>query len=179
MVATTRPYYRSTYVFVSRADRNLHLHSFDDAALRGLKIGVPVAGDDGANMPPVHALASRGIVGNVRGYSLYGDYSLPNPPARILADVASGGIDVAIVWGPLAGYFAPKQSIPLVVVPVEPQIDLPFLPFVYDIAVGVRRGDEKLRREIDAVLEKRRPEIENLLREYGVPRPASTGRMNA
>jgi mxaJ protein len=63
----------------------------------------------------------------------------------------------------------------LVLVPVEPQIDLPFLPFVYDIAVGVRRGDERLRGEIDAVLERRRPEIETLLDRYGVPRPAAPG----
>jgi mxaJ protein len=179
MVAPTRPYYRSTYVFVYRKDRGIHVRSFDDPVLKKLRIGVQVAGDDGANMPPVHALAARGIIDNVTGYTLYGDYTQPNPPARILDAVAAGEVDVAVVWGPLAGYFAPREPVPLVLVPVEPQIDLPFLPFVYDIAVGVRRGDERLRGEIDAVLEKRRPEIEKLLDQYGVPRPAVPGAAGA
>jgi quinoprotein dehydrogenase-associated probable ABC transporter substrate-binding protein len=175
MVAPTRPYYRSTYVFVYRKDRGIDVRSFDDPILKKLRIGVQVAGDDGANMPPVHALAARGIIDNVTGYTLYGDYTQPNPPARILDAVAAGEVDVAVVWGPLAGYFAPRQPVPLVLVSVEPQIDLPFLPFVYDIAVGVRRGDERLRGEIDTVLERRRPEIEKLLDRYGVPRPAVPG----
>lgn len=175
MVAPTRPYYRSTYVFVYRKDRGLNIRSFDDPILKKLRIGVQVAGDDGANMPPVHALAARGIIDNVTGYTLYGDYTQPNPPARILDAVAAGEVDVAVVWGPLAGYFAPREPVPLILMPVEPQIDLPFLPFVYDIAVGVRRGDERLRGEIDAVLERRRPEIEGLLDQYGVPRPAAPG----
>ncbi|HEX8906143.1 MAG TPA: transporter substrate-binding domain-containing protein, partial [Longimicrobiaceae bacterium] len=81
MVAATRPYYRSSYVFISRKDRGLHLRSFDDPRLKTLKIGVQIAGDDGTNTPPVHALSRRGVVGNLKGYTLYGDYSRPNPPA--------------------------------------------------------------------------------------------------
>ena len=138
--------------------------------LRGLTIGVHLVGDDGANTPPAHALAKRGIVENVRGYTLYGDYREENPPARLIEAVAKGDIDVAIAWGPLAGYYARRQSVPLEVVPVSPQIDLPFLPFVFDIAVGVRRGEDRFREEIDAVLRKRRNEIATILDEYGVPR---------
>ncbi|HYX26285.1 MAG TPA: substrate-binding domain-containing protein [Thermoanaerobaculia bacterium] len=173
MVAPTRPYYRSTYVFVYRQDRGFQIRSFDDPALKRLRIGVQIVGNDYANTPPVHALAARGIVANVTGYTVYGDYTRPNPPARILDAVAAGEIDVAVVWGPLAGYFAPREPVALALVPVAPQIDLPFLPFVYDIAVGVRRGDERLRGEIDAVLERRRGEIDALLDRYGVPRPAA------
>ncbi|MBW8878958.1 MAG: substrate-binding domain-containing protein [Acidobacteria bacterium] len=175
MVAPTRPYYRSTYVFVYRRDRGFKIRSFNDPALKRLRIGVQIVGNDYANTPPVHALAARGIVDNVTGYTVYGDYARPNPPARILDAVASGEIDVAVVWGPLAGYFAPREPVALALVPVAPQIDLPFLPFVYDIAVGVRRGDERLRGEIDAVLERRRGEIDALLDRYGVPRPTPAG----
>jgi mxaJ protein len=170
MAATTRPYYRSTYVFLSRRDRNLHIESFDDAILRKLKIGVQVIGDDGADSPPAHALAARGIVGNVRGYTVYGDYSKPNPPARIVDAVANGEVDVAVVWGPLAGYFSKQEKAPMDVVPVSPEIDLPFLPFVYDIAIGVRREDAGLRQELDTILERRKPEIDRILASYGVPR---------
>jgi mxaJ protein len=170
MVAPTRPYYRSTYVFVYRADRGIDVRSFDDPALKSLKVGVQLAGDDYANTPPAHALSRRGIVANVVGFTLYGDYAFANPPARIVEAVARGDIDVAVVWGPLAGYFAPRQRAPLRVVPVSPSIDLPFLPFVFDIAVGVRRGDDELKNAIDNFLERRRPEIDAILDAYHVPR---------
>jgi mxaJ protein len=170
LAATTAPYYRSTYVFVYRKDKGLSVASFDDPVLRDVKVGVQLVGDDGANTPPAHALTARGIVENVRGYTLYGDYKQPNPPARIVEAVERGDVDVAVVWGPLAGYFARRQRVPLAVVPVSPQFDLPFLPFVYDISMGVRRGDEELRRRLDSFLERRRPEVERILDEYGVPR---------
>ncbi len=84
LAAVTRPYYRSTYVFVTRAEDSIPLKSFDDEILRNLKIGVHLIGDDYANTPPAHALSNRGIIENVVGYTLYGDYREPNPPARIL-----------------------------------------------------------------------------------------------
>jgi mxaJ protein len=170
LAATTAPYYRSTYVFVYRKGRGLQVRSFDDAVLRDVRVGVQLVGDDGANTPPAHALAARGVVNNVRGYTLYGDYKEPNPPARIVEAVARGEVDVAVAWGPLAGYFAPRQRVPLEVVPVSPQFDLPFLPFVYDISMGVRRGDEELRLKLDDFLVRRRGEIGRILDDYGVPR---------
>ncbi|HEV2862353.1 MAG TPA: substrate-binding domain-containing protein [Pyrinomonadaceae bacterium] len=175
LAATTSPYYRSTYVFVYRKDRGLKVGSFDDEVLRRVKVGVQLVGDDGSNTPPAHALAARGVVENVRGYTLYGDYSRESPPSRIVEAVARGEVDVAVVWGPLAGYYARRQRVPLEVVPVSPQIDLPFLPFVYDISMGVRRGDEDLRLQLEQFLERRRPDIERLLDDYGVPRIKSDG----
>jgi mxaJ protein len=170
MALPTRPYYRSTYVFVTRRDRRLAIRSFDDPVLRSLRIGVQLIGDDGTNAPPAHALARRGVVGNLIGYPVYGDYREDSPPARIVGAVAKGDVDVAVVWGPLAGYFAPRQPVPLALTPVSPQIDLPFLPYVFDIAVGVRRGETALRDELDAALERRQPEIDAILDRYGVPR---------
>jgi mxaJ protein len=179
LAATTRPYYRSTYVFVYRKDRGIAVRSFDDPVLRKLKIGVQMVGDDGYNSPPAHALANRGIVDNIAGYSVYGDYSQPNPPARIVEAVARGDVDLAVVWGPLAGYFAPRQpsahDTPLELVPVSPQIDRPFLPFVFDMSMGVRRGDDKLHAELDSFIERRQPEIDALLDRYGIPRLGSPG----
>lgn len=169
LALATRPYYRSSYVFVTR--RGLSVRSFDDPVLRRVQIGVQLVGDDYANAPPAHALAARGVVGNVHGYSVYGDYSQESPPAAIVDAVARGEVDVAVVWGPLAGWAARRhRRTPLEIVPVSPQIDLPFLPFVFDIAMGVRRGDTVLKEELDAILERRQPEIDALLDEYGVPR---------
>ena len=171
----TRPYYRSTYVFVSRRDGGPHVRSFNDERLRRLTIGVHLIGDDGANTPPVHALTARGIVGNLRGYMIYGDYAEPAPPARLIEAVARGDVDIGIAWGPLAGYFAPKQAVPLELTAVSPQIDLPFLPFVFDIGMGVRGGDSTLRAGIDRVLARRKAEIDRVLDQYGVPRVGPRG----
>jgi mxaJ protein len=169
LTLTTRPYYRSSYVFVTRADRRLDLSSLDDPRLRTLAVGVEIIGDDGANSPPAHALARRGIVSNVRGYTVYGDYREDSPPSRIVAAVASGEIDVAIAWGPMAGYFARRQAVPLEVRPVTPRVDLPFLPLTYQISMGVRHGEKPFRDELSAVIERHEPEIEAILDEYGVP----------
>jgi|tagenome__1003787_1003787.scaffolds.fasta_scaffold20693829_2 mxaJ protein len=168
MLGATRPYYRSAYVFVTRADRP-PVASLDDPALRTARVGVQLVGDR-SETPPARALARRGIVENVRGYSLYGDYAQPNPPARIVEAVAKGEIDVAVVWGPLAGYFAPRQDVKLSVTPVEPQVDGPRLPMAFDISMGVRREDEALRQEIGEALAHRKPEIDRILAAYGVPR---------
>lgn len=170
MAATTTPYYRSTYVFISREDRKLNVTSFDDPRLHQLRIGVQMIGDDFSNSPPAHALSNRHIITNVKGYTVYGDYSQPNPPSRIVDAVAKGDIDLAVVWGPLAGYFARRERVPLTLTPVTPQIDQPFLPFVYDISMGVRRGDQILKDQLEQIIEARRAEIDKILVDYGVPR---------
>jgi mxaJ protein len=169
MVLTTRPYYRSTYTFVSRRGTP-RVESFDDPKLKRLRVGVQLIGDDFANSPPAEALTHRGIVKNVRGYTVIGDYREPNPPSRIVRAVSKGEIDVGIVWGPLAGYFAQRSPTPLRVSPVSPQIDVPYLPFVFDIAMGVRRGESAFRDSLDNVIMRHQPEIDRILESYGVPR---------
>jgi len=176
MVLTTAPYYRSIYVFVSRADRALDLRSFDDPRLHDLRIGVQMIGDDGNNTPPAHALSNRHVIANVVGYTVYGNYAEPNPAARIVDAVSAGDVDVAVVWGPLAGYFAKKAAQPLALSPVTPEIDRPFLPFAYDISVGVRRGEQPFKEQIDGILTRERTTIEAILDEYGVPRAPSSVR---
>lgn len=169
MVLRTAPYYRSTYVFVTRRDRGLTVRSFDDSVLRRVRVGVQLIGDDGANTPPAHALARRGIIQNVKGYTVYGDYATDSPPARIIDAVARGEIDVAVAWGPMAGYWARRSAVPLTLTAVEPQVD-GRLPFVFDIALGLRRGDTTFRASLDSILTRRRTEIERLLNSYAVPR---------
>jgi mxaJ protein len=169
MLATTRPYYRSTYVFVSRADSGLDIASLDDPRLRRVKVGVQLVGDDASNTPPAHALARRGIVQNVRGYMLYGDYARPDPTAAVVDAVARGDVDVAVVWGPPAGYFAARAGRPLRVTPVRPWLDGPQWPMVFDISMGVRKDDVALRQELDAALARNRPAIQALLARYHVP----------
>jgi mxaJ protein len=168
-VATTAPYYRSTYVFVTRPDLSPAIETFDDPRLRRLKVGVHLIGDDYANPPPVSALARRGIVRNVAGYSIYGDYREPSPPARLVEAVARGDVDVAVVWGPLGGYFAGRSGTPLRVTPVGSPDDGPGVPFVFAIAMGARPEDSTLVRAVDDVLARHREEVRRILERYGVP----------
>jgi mxaJ protein len=169
MVATTRPYYRSTYMFVSRHDANLKGLTLDDPRLKRLKIGVQMVGNDASNTPPAHALAERGVIGNVRGYMIYGDYRRPNPPAAVVEAVERGDVDVALVWGPLAGFFAAKSPVPLRLEPVTPWFADQQWPMQFDVSVGVRKDDQKLLKAIDRVLVRRKIDIGRLLAAYRVP----------
>ena len=168
LVLTTKPYYRSSYVFVSKASAP-EIRSLDDPRLHTVKVGVQLIGDDFNNTPPAAGLTRRGIVRNVRGYTVYGDYREANPPSRIVRAVEKGEVDVALVWGPLAGYFAKQSRVPLRVAPISPSSDGP-LPYIFAIAMGVRRGDTAFRDTLDQVIVRRRAEIDRLLADYGVPR---------
>jgi quinoprotein dehydrogenase-associated probable ABC transporter substrate-binding protein len=161
----TRPYYRSSYVFVSRKDRDLQIASLFDSRLEKWRIGIHMVGDDYA--PPAFALGRRGISANISGYSLFGAYGEANPPARLMDAVAAGDVDVAIVWGPLAGYFSRRERTPLEMTPVWPRAYLA-VPFEYEIAMGVRKGNETLRARLDDALRRKCAEVQSILREYGV-----------
>jgi mxaJ protein len=170
MAATTIPYYRSTYVFVTQRARRLNVRSFDDPVLRTLRIGVQLIGDDGANSPPAQAFGRRRIVHNLVGYSVFGDYRANSPPSEIIAAVARGDVDVAAAWGPMAGYFASRQRVALEVVPVSPVADDPAVVQAFDISMGVRRGDTARRDRLNRFIKERRREIDSILAEYHVPR---------
>lgn len=166
-VLTTSPYYRSSYVFVTRRDRALHDLSLNDAVLHKMKIGVQVLEED--YTPAAEALARRGMQGNIVGFQTTGSQA-----ASIVRAVYGRKIDTAIVWGPLAGYFARRYGNALELTPVEPQVDPPALPFTFQISMGVRKGNGVLASELEKFLLRRRPEIERILHDYGVPQLAMT-----
>jgi quinoprotein dehydrogenase-associated probable ABC transporter substrate-binding protein len=160
-LATTRPYYRSTYVFVHRKD--IAAPSFD-GDLKSLRIGVQLPGNDLAATPPGHALARRGAIDNVTGFPVYGE----RPAAeRIVDAIARGELDAAVVWGPAAAHFAHRRE--LLVQPASPPPGLE-VPFDFAIAVGIRRGNHELRDALDGALERRKRDIDAILDEYRVPR---------
>ncbi len=175
-VLTTQPYYWSGYVFVTARNRHLKVASFDDPILRQLKIGLHSIGNDGSNSPPASALAVRGIVGNIVGYSLWaaptqakGKSQPINPQGKIIDDVANGDIDMAIVWGPIAGYYAKKygDALLLELTPHDPkQTDM---PFDFQISLGVRKDDQKLAAQLEKIMEHQQHNINGILKAYKVP----------
>ena len=168
-VATTKPYYRSTYYFVYRADRGLAVRSLDDTVLKRLKIGVNIIGYDYTNTPPAHALGSRGIVGLVG----FGNFLNPDPkadhPDDIIRAVAKDSIDVAIVWGPLAGYWVKRAPVALTMVALPDSDPVSGMPFAFNMAMAVRHRDKELKARLDSVIDRRKSEITAILQEYSVP----------
>jgi len=162
-VRVTKPYYRGAYALVFRADRVPGLSGLDDARLRTLRIGVPLVGIDAAPTPPGRALARRAIYENVVGFPVVGD----KPAAeRMFAALATDAIDVAVVWSPQAGYYMAREHAPLSIVLLEPEERDP--RFEFAIAMAVRPDDAALQHALDASLARLQPQIEAVLREYGV-----------
>lgn len=164
----TRPYYSSSYAFVTRSGEP-EIHSFSELS-NDMTIGVQLIGDDGINTPPVEELAARHITAHVKGYMVWGQSPARGTPLEsIMQAVADGSVDVAVVWGPQAGYFATREATPLTVAPIALS-EKTTQPMRFDIAIGVRKDDKALAAELDAALEKLEPEIGLLLDRYGVPR---------
>jgi mxaJ protein len=169
-VLTTSPYYRSTYVFVSRQARVVP--SFDSPALRGLKIGVQVLEEE--YTPPGEALARRGLQSAIVGFDTIGEGA-----DSIVRAVADRKVDIAIVWGPLAGYYAKQFGHALRVTPVEPEVDPPGLPLTFAISMGVRKQNLALRDQLEQILLNRRAAIRAILDDYGVPQLPLVSHSNA
>ena len=168
-VATTKPYYRSTYYFVYRADRGLAIRSLDDTVLKHLKIGVNLIGYDYTNTPPAHALSPRGIV----GLTGFGSFFNPDPhadhPQDIIEALAKDSIDVAIVWGPLEGYWVKRAAVPLTMVALPDSDPVSGMPFARSMAMGVRHRDKALLATLDSVIDRRHADIIAILKEFNVP----------
>jgi len=167
MAGVTKPYFRSGYVFVTRKDSGLDIKSLADPRLKKLKIGVNLLNSDAENTPPAMALSRYGVVGNLVGYSTF--YTDSVRPEDIINDVAKKNTDIAIVWGPVAGYFAKKSPVPLTLVPLAERDSLSEFPFRFNIGMGVRRRDRELRDSLQSVLDRKAPEIQAILKQYGVP----------
>lgn len=160
---TTLAYYQSSYVFVYPESSTLKIESLDNPILRTLRIAIQAPGS-----PPDIALANRGLTNNVHHYPT--DLSQANPLKPIFEALANGDVDLAIVWGPVAGYFAQLQSKGLRLVPVTPEFEPGlFVSMVYSIAIGVRAKDESLRNLLNRALVRRWEEIQTVLQQYKVP----------
>jgi quinoprotein dehydrogenase-associated probable ABC transporter substrate-binding protein len=162
MVQPTNPYYRTAYVAAYAKDGPLAgLNSLSDPRLKSAKIGV-IAGT-----PPVTYLAVNGLLGHIKSYALVVDTRYDSPSAQMMADLDKGVIDVALMWGPLAGFYARKTHTPVAVQPLVKESGGPKL--VYRIAMGVRHSDQHWKRNLNKLISQNRAEIVAILRDYGVP----------
>lgn len=161
LVQNTNHYYRSTYVFVTKADGPLAgVTTLSDPLLKDKRIGV-IAGT-----PPATVLAKNGLIGKAKGYSLTVDRRFEAPAEQMIADIASGTIDGGLLWGPIGGYYAKHSEVPLKVtaLPKEPGTRM-----TYRITMGVRFHDQDWKRQLNRLIRDNQDEINAILADYGVP----------
>lgn len=168
-LAVTKPYFASSYVAVTRTGDTRRFTSFDDPWLRDANIGLQLIGIDGANTPPAMALTRRGINQHITGFRMWADDSVANPQGRIIEAVADGSIDVALVWGPFAGYFAKAHGAGLRIASVTTDTKYPDQIYVFPMAMGVRSADTALRDRLQSAIDRHATEIAAILHDFGVP----------
>jgi len=159
-VLTTEPYYRSTYVFVTRAQDRLQPVSFSDPKLNHRRIGLQILEEDLS--PPSLPLIRNGHAGQLVGFESFGTHA-----TDILRAVQNRKIDMAVVWGPLAGFYAGRSS-GLALTPVAPQVDSG-IPFTFALAAGVHKSDSRLQEDLDRAIDARQADIRRILASDHVP----------
>jgi mxaJ protein len=167
IVLTTKPYFRSTYYFVTRHDRPAKPTSLDDPLLRKMHIGVSMMGEDYALSPPGQALTQRGLGAHLFGFQSY--YDADHHPGDIIDAVSTGKVEAAVAWGPLAGYYAKHSSVPLDLSPLPDSDTVTGYPMAYDVALGVRITDRALRDTLNKVIDRKQAAIDSVLHDFGIP----------
>lgn len=158
-MTTTNPYYYSTFVMVVRNGEKYA--GIDDPALKGKKVGVV------ANTPPVELMLKHRLTDNMKSYPLVIDTRFENSVHTLVKDVADGTTDIALAWGPIAGYYAKKDGLPLTTIPLKAEQGVSRMDF--RVAMGVRNNEPEFRRKLSASLAKNKDKINAVLRDYGVP----------
>jgi quinoprotein dehydrogenase-associated probable ABC transporter substrate-binding protein len=162
LVQPTSPYYRTSYAAAYRQDGPLKgMESLSDPRLKTAKIGI-VAGT-----PPATYLAMNGLLGQIKSYQLGVDTRYDSSTHDMMDDLDKGEIDVALLWGPFAGYYASKAKTPTAVVPLVKEQSGP--PMVFRIVMGVRHSDQNWKRALNKLISENQDEIQAILRSYGVP----------
>jgi quinoprotein dehydrogenase-associated probable ABC transporter substrate-binding protein len=162
LVQSTNPYYKSAWVLIAKADSDLaNIKNLDDPHLKDKSIGIQVGA------PPATILALNGLMGHSHVYGLMVDRRYESPPEEMLADLAKGEIDAAILWGPIGAYYAKKASVPLKVIPLVAETKGPRMTF--RISMGVRARDQDWKRKLNKIIAKKQSEINKILLSYGVP----------
>jgi len=161
LVQNTNPYYRSAYVMVTRKADNISADKIEDPALKDLKIGLT------AGAPPADIAAKSGLAPNVRPYDLYVDTRHQTPGKDMINDLVDKNIDVAMLWGPIAGYYAGLHGDLLKVTPLLNEPKSTRMEFY--ITMAVRPGENKWKNQINDLIRANQDAITKILRDYHLP----------
>jgi quinoprotein dehydrogenase-associated probable ABC transporter substrate-binding protein len=162
LVQGTNPYYRTAYALVAKQGGGLdEVATLEDERLKGKRIGV-VAGT-----PPATNMAANGLMTNAKPYPLMIDTRVDSSATAMIKDLTSGEIDAAVLWGPMAGYYARQANPPLHVTPLVKETTGPRL--VYRIGIGVRPADQNWKRLLNRLIQENQSAINKILLDFGVP----------
>jgi mxaJ protein len=161
-IAVSDPYYTSSYAFVTPAHKHLQIASFSDPRLTQQRIGLQILDEDLS--PPSLPLIHSGRASQLVGFQSFGKNE-----GDVVNAVADGRIGVAIVWGPVAGYFARASRVPLTVTPVSRNYSFSGIPFTYSIGMGVHRHDSALLQQLNQSIRKLQPRINQILASFAIP----------
>jgi quinoprotein dehydrogenase-associated probable ABC transporter substrate-binding protein len=162
LAQVTNPYYRTAYTMVSKLGTELaEIDNLADPRLQGKRIGI-IAGT-----PPATNLAVNGLLGNVKSYPLVVDTRFDSPTSTMIEDLEKNQIDVAILWGPMAGYLAKHSKARLKVTALLKEASGPRM--VYRIGMGVRPSDQNWKHQLNKFIAENLAEITQILVSYGVP----------
>lgn len=159
---TTIPYYRSGHVFVWRKSSNYDIKDWTSPDLKKAVIGIV------DKSPAAIPLSENDLMGNSRPYRQQRDLNLPT--SHMIDDLVKGDIDVAVMWGPIAGYYAKQAKEPLEVrlIPEYENVNVKGKEY-WNISMGVRKKDKERAAMISAAIERNKDKIEKILDEYGIP----------
>ena len=162
LVQNTNAYYRSTYVLVYPKNSSLAgVETIEDARLSGKRIGV-VGGT-----PPTTNMAAVKLMRTAKVYPLMVDTrEAPSMAEVMIKDLLAGEIDAAILWGPMAGYYARESKADLAVVPLA---EATGSRMTYRITMGVRPSDQEWKRTLNLFIKDNQQEINKILLSYNVP----------
>ncbi len=162
LLQNTNPYYRSSYAIVSRKETGLAATSLGDPVMKSLRIGV-VAGT-----PPATLIAKYGLFDQMRPYHLMVDTRFESSTTRMVEDIVKGEIDVGLLWGPIAGYWAKIQDPPLVVTPLKTTPE-EGVRVDFRIHMGLRYREPNWKLRLNKLIADKQSEIYAILQEFGVP----------
>jgi quinoprotein dehydrogenase-associated probable ABC transporter substrate-binding protein len=162
LVQSTNPYYRTAYALVFKPGSGLDgIETLGDARLKDRRIGI-VAGT-----PPSNTIAVNGLMTRAKPYPLVVDTRFDSSADAMMKDLAAGDIDVGVLWGPMAGFYARQATPPAIVVPLTKETSAP--PLVYRMTMGVRPADQEWKRLLNRFIDENQPAINALLLGFGVP----------
>src|SRR4051812_29942476 len=162
LVQSTNPYYRTAYAFIFKPGSDLEgIESVSDERLKAKRIGI-VAGT-----PAATYLATNSLLARAKPYALMVDTRIDSSAEAMVKDLKAGEIDIGVLWGPMAGYYAKQESPALRVVPILKDSGGPRL--TYRLTMGVRAADQAWKRQLNRLIQENQPEINRLLISYGVP----------
>ncbi len=168
LMQNTNPYYRSSYVIVHRPDLDLKAGRLDDPAFQGLRIGIQ------PRTPVATLVAREGLLTRAKPYRLIVDTRLEKPARAMVEDIAKDEIDVALAWGPLAGYWVRELAPELKITPLAPDPGHERLDF--RVSMGIRYNEPDWKHLLNEILKQKAPEIQAILLDYGVPLLDEQGR---